>query len=275
MTTPPKFVMPAKPGAAEQKLLSFARTGATRELKPHEIREVVGLIKAGADLSVYDEDSRATVFEKMIHVALQSDDVARLPQYMGQKLLEEIFRVQPDVTNITQLIEGGADVNQHDLYLRNSLILAALAKRADIADKLIAAGVDVNAQDRDGNTALIVAVQRDDPQMVRLLLAHGARQDLCTTYGHTPLLAAVWGAEDGGINPERMEMALLLVAHGGDPEEQVDGGKSALERLNDAGCQAVAGRLKAVARERAGRNLETLKRKKPGDKFKLKKGPAP
>ncbi len=275
MTTPPKFIMPAKPGAAEQKLLSFARTGAARVLKPHEIREVVALIKAGADLSVYDEDSRATVFEKMIHVALQSDEVARLSQYMGQKLLEEVFRVQPDMGAITQLIADGADVNQRDLYLRTPLILAALAKRADIVEKLIAAGVDVNAQDRDGNTALIIAVQRDDQKMVRLLLAHGAQQDLCTTYGHTPLLAAVWGAEEGGIKPGRMETALLLVAHGGDPEEQVDGGKSAFERLNDAGCRAEAARLKGVAQERAGRTLEALKQKKPGDKFKLRKGPAP
>jgi hypothetical protein len=283
MIRKPKFILPAHPGEPERQLLKLGEAGAERALTADEIDTVIRLIKGGADLGIYDRDGRSTVFERLVHVAIQSDEVANLPQCKGQKLLEEIFRAAPDKARITQLINEGADLKQRDLYQRTALHFAVASGQVDIAERLIAKGADIDAQDRDGQTPLIAAIQHRNMDMIRLLLDNGARQDLCTTYGHTALIAALPGKLDDPNASLRMQIALLLVRNGADIKERIEGEKSALERLRDTGrhdagaeLEAAADEYRRTAKDRVRQDtpaLKTLQQKKPGEKFKLKPRP--
>jgi hypothetical protein len=283
VTTKPAFILPAYPGPAEAQLLVLGQTAAERELRPDEISEIVRLIGGGADLGICDRVGRCTVFEKLIHAAIQSEAIADLPQYKGQKLLGEIFAVAPDTANILKLIADGADLSQRDLYRRTALHMAVAADRADIAERLIDKGANIDAQDRDGQTALISAVQRKNTEIIRLLLDHDARLDLCTTCGHTALIASLPGKFDDPAVTPRMDIALLLARQGADITARIDGEKSALERLRETGrhdrcaeLESAAAEYRRIVREHPQQDtaaLKTLRQKKPGDKFKLRPRP--
>jgi ankyrin repeat protein len=78
-----------------------------------------------------------------------------------------------DLASATILVEGGANVNDHDAWGVSATTLAAFAGFGDVARYLLEKGADPN-QDSAGFTALHCAIMRRDEQTVAALLARGA-----------------------------------------------------------------------------------------------------
>jgi ankyrin repeat protein len=78
-----------------------------------------------------------------------------------------------DLTSATILVEGGANVNDHDAWGVSATTLAAFSGFGDVARYLLEKGADPN-QDSAGFTALHCAIMRRDEQTVAALLARGA-----------------------------------------------------------------------------------------------------
>ena len=78
-----------------------------------------------------------------------------------------------DLASAKVLVEGGANVNDHDAWGVSATTLAAFSGYGDVARYLLEKGADPN-NDRPGFTALHCAIMRRDEETVAALLARGA-----------------------------------------------------------------------------------------------------
>jgi uncharacterized protein len=113
------------------------------------IREMVTLIRHGADVNAKDDDGQTPL---LFAAGSSSPEIARL------------------------LIEEGAEVNARDIDGWTPLLSAVLwSKTPEIVTLLIDAGADVNAKDNDGWTPLMIAAQHSStPEIVTVLVEAGA-----------------------------------------------------------------------------------------------------
>jgi ankyrin repeat protein len=102
---------------------------------------------------------------------------------------------QGDVTQATQLLDGGADPTEPDATGEPPLLIAALKGNASIVALLVDRGADINVRNKRGLTALHAAAYGGNLQVVRLLLSKGASvNDSDNFFKMSPLHAA---AEEG------------------------------------------------------------------------------
>ena len=114
----------------------------------------------------------------------------------------------------------------------SALMLAAIAGKLDVCQRLLAMGADVN---KTGWTPLHYAASGGHVQIVKMLLAHSAYIDAESPNQTTPLMmAAMYG------NPQTVE---LLLAEGADASLKNQKGMTALDFADAAGKQASAKRL--------------------------------
>ena len=78
-----------------------------------------------------------------------------------------------DAVSAKLLVEGGANVSDHDAWGVSATTLAAFSGYGDVARYLLEKGADPN-NDKPGFTALHCAIMRRDEQTVAALLARGA-----------------------------------------------------------------------------------------------------
>ena len=118
------------------------------------------------------------------------------PQQQNGKFTALIYAAASgDGDIITQLIDGGADVNYRGANGWNSLSWAVAEGNADAVEQLIDAGADVNVKSESYNlkqTALIIATeeQRNSKPQYRIvsqLLAAGADATIANNQRNTPL----------------------------------------------------------------------------------------
>ena len=139
------------------------------------------------------------------------------PQQQNGKFTALIYAAASgDGDIITQLIDGGADVNYRGANGWNSLSWAVAEGNADAVEQLIDAGADVNVKSESYNlkqTALIIATeeQRNSKPQYRIvsqLLAAGADPNAQDSLGRSALANASYGGYT--------DIVRLLLAAGAD-----------------------------------------------------------
>jgi ankyrin repeat protein len=104
-----------------------------------------------------------------------------------------IFAVSNNQTEVAKLlIDYGSDVNKVTTQTVTPLIIAVKNQNAEIAEALIREGADIDANDKYNATALHYASVYGYFQLVDLLLYYNASIDKKTIDGSTPLLASIW-----------------------------------------------------------------------------------
>jgi cytohesin len=83
-----------------------------------------------------------------------------------------------DVTEISTLIEEGADVNSTNDEGNTILHLVVKSRKMDLATLLIDNGADPNVRNKEGNSPLHIAVNNNRVEMVKMLIEKGADVNL-------------------------------------------------------------------------------------------------
>jgi ankyrin repeat protein len=104
-----------------------------------------------------------------------------------------IFAVSNNQTEVARLlIDYGSDVNKVTSQTVTPLIIAVKNQNPEIAEALIREGADIDASDKYDATALHYASVYGYFQLVDLLLYYNASIDKKTVDGSTPLFASIW-----------------------------------------------------------------------------------
>lgn len=140
-----------------------------------------------------------------------------------QELRYIIFEKSPQ--QIKQLIDEGADVNEHftdgdtPLHLLGNLFIA------ENAAVLLDNGADVNALNHEKCTPLHIAASRGDLQAISMFLNYGADIDMQNCAGDTPLHTAIYCFSQKAVQ--------LLIERGARVDIKNDEGKTALNLLEE------------------------------------------
>ena len=95
---------------------------------------------------------------------------------LNQKLFEILESKNPQVDDINELIENGAEVNARDDDSWTPLSRASMNGHTEVASLLIGKGADVDARDDDGLTPLMWASRSGQTKVAELLKRHGAKE---------------------------------------------------------------------------------------------------
>ncbi len=122
-----------------------------------------------------------------------------------------IFAISNNQTEAARLlIDYGSDVNKVTSFTVTPLITAVKNQNSEIAEALIREDADIDATDKYGATALHYASVYGYFQLVDLLLYYNASIDKKTTDGSSPLFASVWAGN--------ADIADLLIQNGANLE---------------------------------------------------------
>ena len=130
------------------------------------------LLSHGADVELRDEYGKTVLHSvaewgrsgDIVKVLLENKLDINARDEKGQTALLIAVRCSPDEPKehrslITQLLEGGASVDQSDIDGWTALHWAAAHGVVEIACQLLEAGADINARDRNGDTAADCLIQ--------------------------------------------------------------------------------------------------------------------
>jgi hypothetical protein len=110
--------------------------------------------------------------------------------------------------NVKKLIQGGANINERDVWGFTPLIQATLMNKEEIAGLLLNQGALVDLRDITGQTALQWAVNRRNKPLAKLFLEHHANPNHHSRDGQPILVNPILRGEH--------DLIQLLVSHGGD-----------------------------------------------------------
>ena len=140
---------------------------------------------------------------------------------LGQKLLKECKKENPNIYLIKELLACGADTNTRNDNGWTALMCASFKGNAGIVRMLLAAEADLSAENDFGETALWKASYFGHTETVRVLLAAGADPNAArTTDGATAL---IWASIRGNADVVR-----LLLEAKSDPNAARDDGLTPL-----------------------------------------------
>ncbi|MBD5437053.1 MAG: hypothetical protein HDR37_00480 [Treponema sp.] len=200
--------------------------------------------------------------------------------FLGTVLLhsQQIIKAVEDnnATEVTRLIQAGANVNARDSIGYTALMWAANHYAVDAAKALIEAGADMNAKDNNGYTALMVTVGKGSFDVAKVLIEAGADLNARNNDGETALMLTTYrnnarsakpfieaGADVNARNNDgktvsmcaamynAVDVLALLIEAGADINAKDNDGKTALMLAEERGSVDVIGLLKAAGRESA------------------------
>lgn len=138
---------------------------------------------------------------------------------------------------VSQLIDGGTEIDERDPEGRTPLMLASVSGQTDVVSRLLESGARPDATDRDGMTAIMHAARAGQTKAMELLLAGGSEtlglNNLGQSLSEIALAAGHCGAAAFAINnasdfAPAMEAGALTAAIG-------DCGQEEFIQLADAG----------------------------------------
>jgi ankyrin repeat protein len=104
-----------------------------------------------------------------------------------------VFAVSNNQTEVAKiLIKFGSDVNKLTLAYETPLIIAVKNQNKDIAEALIREGANINFSDKYDATPLHYAAIYGYFELVDMLLYYDASVNIKSSDGNTPLMAATW-----------------------------------------------------------------------------------
>lgn len=181
--------------------------------------------------------------------------------------LHRIARTK-DIAAFHEAIEAGADVNEQDAFDATALHYSISEENHDIAYLLLEHGADVTIQDDKGGTALHYAVEYDAIDVAKAILQHD--KDVLSipdSYGNHPLWTAVFKARG---NPEFVK---LLLRYGAEVTHKNNVATSPLDLAQEVGDTAVIEVLEKPLREKTGKGVTTMAKKKDAASRNVKKSP--
>jgi ankyrin repeat protein len=198
------------------------------------------LLEAGADPNRTDHEGKTPLaiakekgFAELVAL-LQARTKVQSAQPVQPS--DDVWRAasQGRLTDLQQLMAGGADVNMTDTDKATPLHMAAAAGQMPVMKWLVEHGANLNAKRRDRSTPLLLAASAGQTDVVKLLVLLRADVEAAERGGHTPFTASV-------VNGH-LEMAEFLLRHGANPNHQTEA------ILNMTALMHVAGQklLKAV-----------------------------
>jgi ankyrin repeat protein len=125
------------------------------------------------------------------------------PNKKAEMIIGEIYKDEPNLNLVSDLITLGANVDwqDEDNYNYTPLHLAVREESVEIARMLIDSGADLNLQDQWGYTPLHWAAIKGNEEIARMLIDAKADLDVQDNDGRTPLHRA---ASDGSVEIARM-----------------------------------------------------------------------
>jgi len=232
------------------------------------------LLAHGADVH-----ARSAVWSQMMAVPPHGyPEYNRMIPQGGDTALMFAARVG-DLASAKLLVDGGADVNDHDAWGVSATVLAAHSGYREVVQYLLDHGADPNMAGA-GFTALHEAIMRRDEKMVGALLEHGADPNApLRTWTPTRRSSHDFHFEPAlvGATPfwlaarfQQPEVMRLLVERGADPRivhrsEYVTGGRYEKHIETTTALMAATGMgggsawVDAPRREREALTLETVK----------------
>lgn len=237
------------------------------------------LLAHGADMNIADLEGVTPLQHavdrgmKEIIQILANESFTRLSNEEKAKLTKQFFNAaeQGDVTQITEILNKGIDINVADEQGRTAAMIATYGNFPEVVKVLIAHGADINIRDniknnpflyagaegyleilrlaieagadptilnRFGGTALIPASEHGYVENVRVILEHtDVDVNLINKPGWTALLEAIYYG-DGG--PRYQETLKLLIEHGADVNIADAKGVTPLQHAQSRGFQKVS-----------------------------------
>ncbi|MEJ2719445.1 MAG: ankyrin repeat domain-containing protein [Deltaproteobacteria bacterium] len=185
--------------AKNQALIEAAKTG--------RVKEVVRLLKTGANMQASDKKYRMT------------------------PLMWACHKNHPEVVKV--LLDRGADVNARYGNPQTPLMKAAREGNLEIVRLLLKHGAEVNAKSDIGDTPLHLAAWKGHLDVAKLLLNNGAIVNMKGAQGETPLMVAALNG--------RVYVAQLLLRRGADADARNAKGETALQLASQRGHDGIMG----------------------------------
>ncbi len=144
--------------------------------------------------------------------------------------------IRGDTAIVRLLLDAGADARTADRRGRTALHFAAQSGTKDVYALLLERGGAVNARDARGDTPLHAAARLARTDALHVLLAAGAEVDAANDDGQTALHVLGTAARDEPeVDGQVVELALVLIAAGADPQRKDVNGTQAWPRAEEPG----------------------------------------
>ena len=114
---------------------------------------------------------------------------------------------QGDAARVAELIHGGANVNEANIFGATPMAQAALRGDTAVLKLLLKAGADPESPNAEGQTALMIVARTGNVEAAKLLVAAGAKVDAREKWGGQTAL--IWAAAQN-----QPEMIRFLVSKG-------------------------------------------------------------
>ena len=170
-------------------------------------------------LSIACEAGRAAITKQLLLAG--ADPNQRLPGAITPLMLAAR---SGDAATVRELLHHGAKIHSAEGRRQTALMFAAAAGAGNVVDVLVASGADIEATSRSGFTALMFAARDGRGAAMKRLLAAGAKPGAVITKGgggrapRKGTSALLMAVESG-----HYQLALELVRHGADPNDQRSG----------------------------------------------------
>ena len=195
------------------------------------------LLKSGASLDITNKENK-TVLE----VAAQAgnDDFAGIVESfaINEKFIEAV-RADDNVETARLLEDEEVNVDVQDREGRTPLIIAALKGNVKIVKILLEHNATINIQDYEGNTALMLAGFEDFYKLTNRAATEGffRCRSNCKAEFRRLMFKEVENMKAAGV---RMELVLLLLSVGADPNIQENTGQTPLTYAASFGFDEIA-----------------------------------